>query len=219
MGFLDIRITPKKNGQQVAWFKDDQGRRVGTRLGISGDPNAIVNAQQLEALANLYIELQQEQLDAGIGSSGAPMPPLSGRSVAIFDRSGGKPVFVKRLYRGYQGEKVNQGLKPIRDLYGTGKDGGHMRDDIRINYLDDRMAKISITRAKSRVKALANEKRAPWWGLTPANARKFAQAQADVFGGAMEDYLDSLGLVQSGNYIVQLARRLNSMKRSLGRAA
>lgn len=219
MPLLDIKITTKKNGQQVAWFRDDLKRRVGTRLGIDKDRAAIVTAEQLRALAELYIDLQQDQLEKGIGSSGSPMPPLSGKQVVVFDRTGGKPKFVERLHTGYRGKKIRKGLPGIRDLYGPEGQGGHMRDDIRINYLDDQIAKVSISRKSSRDKALANERKAPWWGLTPANARVLAQAQANVFGGAMEDYLDSLGLVQSGNYIVQLAKRLNSMKRSLGRTA
>lgn len=210
MPLLEIRITPKKNGQVVAWFKDDQGRRVRTAQGSS-----IVGRERMIWLANYYIELQQEQLDAGIGSDGQPMRPLSGKTKAVFDRSGGKPKFVERLYGGYRGTKAKRGLPPTRNLLWTGE----MRGDIRVNYVDDQTAKISITRKPSREKALANERRAPWWGLSPASARKLATYQAAVFGGVMEDYLDSLGLVQAGGYLVQLARALNARRQFLRRVA
>lgn len=214
---LNIQVTPRKNGQQQAWFRDTLGRRVGTRVGIDG--GGITKAEQLAWLGNYYIELQGEQLDAGVGSDGLPMPRLSGGSAAKFDRTGGQARFVRRVYSGYQGQKIRMGLPAKRDLYGPGKDG-HMRDDIRINYLDDRMVKISITRQKSRQKALANQRLAEWWGLSPESARKLAAMQAAIYGGAMADYLDRLGLVEAGNYMVQLARALNAKKRALlGRAA
>jgi hypothetical protein len=226
MGFLNIQVTTKKNGQQMAWFRDTLGRRVGTRPDLVTDrarvrraevgrfaPATITSAEQMAWLANYLIELQEEQLDAGIGSNGQAMPKLSGRSYAVFDRGGSRPRFVERLYRGYQGEKAKRGQPPIRNLYLTGQ----MRRDIRINYLDDQTAKVSITTAKSRQKALANERKSPWWGLSPANSRKFAAAQATIFGGAMEDYLDRLGLVQAGSYMVKLAQLLNRKKSSLAR--
>ena len=215
---LEIQTKTRKNGREEAWFKDILGRRVGTRVGIDMDRAAITNAKQMAWLANYYIELQNEQLDAGLGSNGQPMPPLSGRSFPVFDRTSGKPKFVERLYRGYQGKKASLGLKPMRDLRGPGIKG-NMRDDVRINYVDDRIAKISITRKSSRDKALANERKAPWWGLSPASARKFAAAQASIFGGAMEDYLDSLGLVQAGSQMVTLARALNARRGQLRRMA
>lgn len=196
MPFIDLKFTTKKNGQEVAWFKDILGRRVVSARGAN-----VVTAEQLAWLANYYIELQQEQLDAGIGSDGTPMPPLA---VA------GKRVFVARK-DGVAQFKTQGGL---RTLWGLGING-HMRNDIRINFLTDQMAKVSITRKPSRDKALSNERRAPWWGLSPASSQKFAAAQAGVFGGAMEDYLDSFGLVQTGNYMVQLAQALNAKKGDL----
>lgn len=217
-GLLDIQVKTRKNGSDGSWFRDTLGRRVGTSARLSGNRGAIVTAEQLAWLASYYIELQQEQLDAGIGSSGAPMPPLSQKQHAIFvtDKNTGKRRFVRQSAdRGYRAQKQRKVGRSVRDLDYTGE----MRRDIRINYLDDRMAKISITRLPSRIKALANERRCPWWGLTPANARKFAQAQATIFGGAMEDYLDSLGLVQAGNYMVRLAREINRWKAALARRA
>lgn len=209
MPLLDIRSTTKKNGQVVAWFKDARGR-VRTTTSAS-----IVGRERMMWLANYYIELQQEQLDAGLGSSGQAMPPLSGKTKAVFDRSSGRPRFVERLYGGYRGTKASKGLPPTRNLSYTGE----MRGDIRMNYVDDQTAKISITRKSSRDKALANERRAPWWGLSPASSQKFAVYQAAVFGGSMEDYLDGLGLVQAGNYMVQLARALNARRQFLRKVA
>ncbi len=206
MAFIKIEAKLRKNGREAFWFKDTLGRRVGTR---SQDIN-MVKAEQLAWLANYYIDLQQEQLDRGIGSNGTPMPRLSGGSFAKFkDNSKGGRSFAERKSFGYVGQKKKFGGKPIRDLFGPGIKG-HMRDGIRINYLDDRMAKVSLTRKSDRDKALANERRAPWWGLSPVSKQKMASAMATIYGGAVADYLSQIGLVDVNNYIVQLARRLNS---------
>lgn len=246
-GFLNIKTTTKKNGQQVAWFRDTLGRRVGTRTGM--DRGAITNAEQMAWLASYYIDLQNEQLDAGLGSDGQRMPPLKSSRRKRWSVKQQKWVEygLATPEHGYSGEKRKLGLKPVRDLWGPGNSiaqsheaspktkallakyglqlgkkknllaAGHMRNDIRINYVDDRMAKVSITTQASRIKALANERKAPWWGLSSASARKFASAQATIYGGAMEDYLDRLGLVRGGDYMVKLARLLNSRKASLAR--
>lgn len=240
---LDIKTTTRKNGQQVASFKDVLGRRVGTRIGM--DRAAITTAEQMAWLANYYIELQQEQLDATLGSDGQPMPPLKSSRRTRWSKKQQKWVeygLAKPEY-GYAGQKMRGGLQPKRDLWGPGEEStyyqklskkgqnlaqrwglrvsrgtkkslaaGHMRNDIRINYVDDRMAKVSITTRASRIKALANERKCPWWGLSPASVRKFAVAQAGVFGGAMEDYLINVGLIEAGNYMVGLARRLNALR-------
>ncbi len=216
MSFLNVKTITKKNGTQQAWFKDTLQRRVGTRVGIGQD--SWVKAEQLAWLANYYIELQQDQLDRGLGSDGTPMPKLSGGSFAKFKDNGkGGRSFDTRRHFGYVGQKRKFGGKPIRDLYGPGIKG-HMRDGIRINYLDDRMAKVSLTRKSDRDKALANERRAPWWGLSPDSARKMASAMSTIYGGSVAFYLSQIGLVDANNYIIQLAKRLNS-SRALRRAS
>jgi len=188
MTIPQVIIKQFKDGRQVARFRDTQGL-VRTSTGRVD----WVKAADIRMLAEYGIQLQKEQVAAGLGSDGTPMPALKG--------GGGRAIFVARVngkatfqYQGYAQWKANHGLQPIRDLYGPGKDG-HMLDDIRINYLDDRMAHISITRASSRTKAWANEKRAPWWGWSPASIQKMVQKSSEIFPQSVADVLFSMGLI------------------------
>lgn len=179
-----IRISTRKDGREVAWFKDVKGR-IRTTQGANW-----TTAEQVRALTEYGIELQLEQCATGIGSDGSPMPALSGGSVATFKN--GK--FDLRRHFGYVGAKRNFGGQPIRDLRGPGKDG-HMLDDIRINFLDDKMATIAITRNKSRIKAQANERRANWWGWTAASVGKMAVRAGEIWPQGVQERLVALGLM------------------------
>ena len=178
---------------------------------VSGDPAGALPAfyplssyEKVKAVAQYGIELQLGQLDAGIGSYGSPMPPLKGSGKAVFvARVNGKAVFERRAYAQ---TKVKLGLKPMRDLLGPGI-GGHMRDDIRINYVDDKQATISITTRQSRIKALANEKRAAWWGWTAASVGLMAGYAREVYDQGLADYLVSLGIM-SANAVAGMKRRV-----------
>lgn len=250
MGYLTLKVTKRRNGTEYSRFLDTLGRRVGTSAAmLPGGGGNWVRADQLAYLAAYGIELQQEQLDAGLGSDGAPMPPLheTGRLTTFFVERRNKKAIFESLP--YPQAKIKLGLKPIRDLYGPGgsstyyKDlsprakallmrhgivppprvkrtilAGHMRDDIRINYVDDRQAKIGITTTASRIKALANERRAPWWGWSPASMAKMNAAAAGIFNVGLGEHLVSVGLASS-NFMVQLAKQLNFRTATFRRAA
>lgn len=182
-----IRITKLKDGREQAWFRDVQGR-VRTRL----DSNW-TRADQVKRVADYGIVLQVDQARAGVGSDGARMPPLKGGHHAVFvARAGGRAVFQRKTYAD---RKRAMGLQPIRDLWGPGKDGHHMLEDIRINYLDDRRATIAITSKMGRIKARANEQRAAWWGWTAASVRKLNSFAAEVFQTGTAEALFSMGLI------------------------
>jgi len=216
MGYLTLKVTKRRNGTEYSRFVDTLGRRVGTSAAmLPGGGGSWVRADQLTQLAAYGIELQQEQLDAGLGSDGAPMKPLGGRGKAVFvARRNGKAVFERR---GYADWKTAHGLQPVRDLYGAGT-GGHMRDDIRIKYVDDRQAKIGITTSLSLTKAKANERRAPWWGWSPDSVSKMTAAAAGIFNIGLTEYLISVGLA-SANFLPQLAKQLNLRSGTFRRAA
>src|SRR5690349_48601 len=100
-----IEFTMKKDGRQVAWFREDAGR-VRTRVGITEE--GWTRAEQIRELAEYGIKLQLDQAARGLGSDGGPMPPLKYGPVR----------FVTRTAAGAQFER-----KTIRNLYGPGKDG------------------------------------------------------------------------------------------------
>jgi hypothetical protein len=182
-----ITIRTWKDGRQVARFRDTQGL-----VRTSAGPMNWTRAEQLKQLADYGIALQIAQARGGLGSDGQRMPALKGGSRAIFVASvNGRAQFTRKTYADW---KAAHGLQGVRDLYGPGK-GGHMLDDIRINYLDDRQASIAITSKTSRDKARGNEKRAPWWGWSPDSVRKLTSAAAEIFQTGVAEYLFTMGLI------------------------
>lgn len=197
-----ITVKKFKDGREVARFRDTQGL-VRTRVGITGAEWS--RAETVKQWAEYGIQLQKEQALAGLGSSGSPMPPLKGSGKSVFlARKNGKAHFGRRTYGQL---KSSLGLKPIRDLYGPGKDG-HMLDAIRMNYLDDRKATFTISSKKQRDKARGNERRAPWWGWSPANARKMREKAAELFGSGPAERLFELGLIGASALAFVKARYL-----------
>lgn len=178
-----IKITKKKDGREVASF-----RSVSIRGGILRNDRirtstADVNwtrAEQIKELLEYGIQLQLDQAAKGLGSDGTAMPPPKSRR-AFVERRNGVARFETRT-------------KSIRNLYGPGKDG-HMLDDIRINYLDDKKGTFAITRRSSRIKARANEQKAPWWGWSPESVRKLTARAGEIFPQGVAERLFSMGLI------------------------
>lgn len=188
MPLPQIKITMRKDGRQVARFRDSQGL-VRTSTG----PVNWMRAEQIKQLADYGIALQVAQARAGLGSDGQQMAPLktgSGRAVFVASVNG-KRQFARKTYADW---KSAHGLQPVRDLYGPGK-GGHMLDDIRVNYLDDQQATVAITTRTSRDKARGNERRSPWWGWSPDSVRKITAAAAEIFQTGVAEHLYAMGLI------------------------
>ena len=182
-----ITIKTWKDGRQVARFRDSQGL-----VRTSAGPMNWTRAEQIKQLADYGIVLQIAQARAGLGSDGQQMPPLKGGSRAVFvARENGRARFARKTYGDW---KAAHGLQPIRDLYGAGK-GGHMHDDIRINYLDDRQSSIAITSRVSRDKARGNEAKAPWWGWSTDSIRKLTADAAEIFQTGVAEHLFAMGLL------------------------
>jgi len=186
-----IQITLKKDGRQVAWFRDTAGR-VRTSTGSMN----WTRAEQIRDLANFGILRQLAQLDAGLGSDGQPMKPLAAGYAQWKSKVGLEP---KRNLLGLGGlvKTVNPKTGAKRILHSaTHMSGrGHLRDDIRINQVDDRQATISITNTASRNKARGNERRAPWWGWSPESARQMTARAAQIFQTGVAEYLYTMGLI------------------------
>lgn len=189
MPLPNITIRTWKDGREVARFRDSQGL-VRTRPGITD--SQWTRAEQIKQLADYGIVLQIAQARVGLGANGSPMPPLKGSTHAVFVASvNGRARFTRKTYADW---KAAHGLQPIRDLYGAGK-GGHMLEDIRINYLDDRRATVAITSKLGRYKARGNEKRAAWWGWSPDSIRKMREVSAQIFQTGAAERLFELGLI------------------------
>ena len=140
---------------------------------------------QMFALAQAGLKSIKMRVLSGTGSNDAVMPPLEtkGKGTRYSIRQGKMIEFDKG--NPYPTQKRRAGLKPIRDLVGFGKDG-HMLDDLRVTYADPKLARIDITRGSSRMKARANEQRAPWWGLSPRDVVAVTVACKRIFKGMVE---------------------------------
>lgn len=197
--------------------------------GMQARDAAILSSELWMQLGKFAIQTIRERVAKGLGSSDQAMPALKnpGRKMR-WSISQKKQVEYGSSDSGYPAFKRRLGLKPIRDLYGPGglvvsyrtgnkrytRSGtkasraahggrGHMLDDIRVTYVDEASCKIDISNSASRVKARANEKRAPWIGFSP-NDRKTIMAEfRRLFKVECRDFTDvfrALGLVASRKF-------------------
>lgn len=205
MPLPQFKVTKYKDGRVVQSFRDTQGR-VRTVVGIS--ENRWTRAEQVRELADYGILLQLAQLDQGLGSDGMPMKALSARYASWKARVGLEP---KRNLLGLGGRPVVTNTKGVqRQLrsarYMAGR--GHMRDDIRVSYVDDQKATITISNEASRIKARANETKAPWWGWSPASYRLMQQRAAQLWGAGPAERLFQLGMIGASALAFARARIL-----------
>ncbi len=110
-----------------------------------------------------------------------PMKALSGKTSPVLHR--GKFV---RQRLGYAAWKSKHGLQPIRDLTGSGVEGGHMLDNLSVRSVSETAVRMSITARQARAKALANEKRAPWLSFSDGDERAIVAYARQLFESQVE---------------------------------
>lgn len=171
--------------------------------GIAGfgiNSAALFRQVQMKKLGDFTISTVKARATSGIGSNDSPMPPLSAKSSPILHR--GKFVRQRVAYASW---KATHGLAPRRDLVGTGRDGGHMWDWVSVRLATDSEVRIAFTQSRARAKALANERRTPFFSISDRDeqtilefARKLFSAQVEVIrrqmfvgGGRTGRYVDS----------------------------
>ena len=143
----------------------------------------------MERLGNFALTTIRERSARGLGSDGAPMKPL--RASRIETVVTGKLASFKRI--GYAAWKAKHGLQPVRDLIGTGEQGGHMWDGARVTIAGEQLTRISFTKKHAREKALANEKRSPFFSFSPADQAKIVAEAARLFSANFRN----LGVTQA----------------------
>jgi hypothetical protein len=191
MPLPDFKVTKYKDGREVPWFRDTQGKVRTTERGLYN----WTRAEQVHELTQFGLMEQLGQVDAGQGSNGQTMKPLAA-GYARWKQSVGLPP--KRDLRGVGGRPVvtrkNGQRKRLRSAsHMQGR--GHMLDDVRVNYVDDRKGTITISNEASRIKARANERRSPWWGWNPASINRMRQKSAELFGTGMAERLFEARLI------------------------
>jgi hypothetical protein len=145
--------------------------------GLGPGSEGLFRRRQVEVLAQFARDTVVERVRRGVGSNDAAMPALSRKTSAV--RSRGKVV---RIQSGYAAWKAARGLQPMRDLWGTGKDGGHMLDNLTVRQVSEQSARIAFTQTKARQKALANEKRTPFLSFSDGDMSRIAKRAGEMFG-------------------------------------
>jgi len=144
--------------------------------GLGQGSDDLFSRVRMGKLAEFARDTVVARIRTGRGSDDAAMAPLSRKTSAV--RNAGKVV---RIRSGYAEAKARRGLQPIRDWWGTGKDGGHMLDNLTVRQATPNSARIAITSKKQRDKAIANERRSPALSFSPADVEKITARAVEMF--------------------------------------
>jgi hypothetical protein len=161
--------TDRRTGMTVRRVNLD-----GAKFRIFGEWS--LTAQQMYQLGLFAIAVMRERVSRGIGSSDAPMKPLSEHKGRRWSKSRGEWVEYGRG-TGYRFRKVRSGGKGIRDLTLTGS----MLGNISVRSVSERQVRIDITSSRERMKARANEIRSPWWGWSANDLARITLAARQLF--------------------------------------
>jgi hypothetical protein len=143
----------------------------GAKLRIFGEIS--FDVKQMHALAQLGVDLIKERVSRGVGSSDTAMPGLK---------------------RHYAIRKTRAGAGNRRNLRLTGA----MLDNLTVRSVSASQARMDITSARERIKARANEKRAPWFGWSARDLAALAKAGEQLFRLNVADM--GLGKVTRGRF-------------------
>jgi hypothetical protein len=170
LGFLMIQSSVKFSGNGIAG------------LGLGSD--AFFRKVQMQRLGEFALKTVIERTKKGIGSDDAPMPPLKqGKVLEFGGRVNGRAQF-RNI--GYAGWKAKHGLQPIRDLTGDGRQGGHMLDNPSVRSVSETGVRMAFTSRSARVKALANEKRSPFFSFSEADQKEILEYANQMFKAQVE---------------------------------
>ena len=153
----------------------DQLRGFGRTSGALAE--VAIPIRQMERLGQFARDVVVSRVRKGLGADGSAMPPLKGKMYARKRKDGSFGVN-RSIYAGW---KAKRGLQPFRDLWGTGKQGGHMLDKFTARPGTATLVRIAFTTRDSRIKALANEKRAPFLGFAPQDVSAIKAKASEIF--------------------------------------
>jgi len=148
------------------------------RATFANSASSLMRVQDMNRLGNYAIATIRERTARGVGSDGSAMKPLKAQRIKTVAE--GKLVSFKRV--GYAAWKASHGLQPVRDLVGTGQQGGHMWDNFSVRSVSESLVRMAFTQRHQREKAQANEKRSPFLSFSPADQAKIAAEGARLFG-------------------------------------
>lgn len=159
---------------------------------------------QLFRLARVGVQSIKSRVSQGIGSDDTAMPPLKSSRRMRWSKKQQRYVeygTADSSTFGYARRKRDMGLKPIRDLFGPGvgwtgsgssrkqrTGSSHMMDALRVTSASDTRATIDISTADARMKARANEQRAPWFGFSGRDTRNMLIESRRIWGENIEAF-------------------------------
>jgi hypothetical protein len=144
--------------------------------GLGEGSAELFKRRQMEVLGQFALRTVIARTKQGLGSNDQAMPALSRKSSPVLKH--GK--FVRQRV-GYAEWKAKHGLRPIRDMVGTGKVGGHMLDNPSVRQVTDSSVRIAITSRSARAKAISNEKRTPFFSFSDSDQKKIMDRAAEIF--------------------------------------
>ena len=154
----------------------------GVNLGGLGlGSGSLFRKVQMQRLGEFALKTVIERTKKGVGSDDSPMPALSQKYSAV--KSKGKFVRQRVPYALW---KAEHGLQPFRDLSGTGKQGGHMLDNPSVRLATESSVKMAFTSRTARMKAVANEKRTPFFSFSDADEKKIREYAEQLFHAQVE---------------------------------
>jgi hypothetical protein len=140
---------------------------------------------QMVQLGQVAVGAVKTRVAQGVGSDDASMKALADR---------------------YKKLKTKAGLTPIRDLTGPGSrtyvdtskkhhgtirtiraESAHMLDNFTVRYADEQTVRMDISAQWARIRARANERRAPWFGFSPNDIRTIMNSARVMFGVNITD--------------------------------
>lgn len=162
----------------------------GPRVTFANSQQSLFRVADMQRLGDFAVSTVKQRAMRGLGSDGTAMPPLKASRLETV-KTGPKTVSFRRT--GYAAWKAKHGLQPVRDLIGTGEQGGHMWDNFTVRSVTEQLVRMAFTSKHQREKALANEKRAPFLSFSAADQTKIAAEAARLFGINVR----SLGVTQA----------------------
>lgn len=165
---------------------------ISTTVKFSGNPvgglglgsDAFFRKIQMQRLGEFALKTVVDRTKKGVGSDDTAMPALKqGKVMQFAGRANGRAQF-RNI--GYAGWKAQHGLQPIRDLVGDGRQGGHMLDNPSVRSVSETSVRMAFTSRSARVKALANEKRSPFWSFSEADQKKILEFANGLFKAQVE---------------------------------
>jgi hypothetical protein len=145
---------------------------------------SLLRVQDMQKLGNFAVQTIVARTRSGVGSNGLPFPPLKSSKVVQI-REDGK--FKRLERRGYAAWKIRKGLAGIRDMWGTGEQGGHMLDNFSVRSVSEMSVRMAFTKKRARQKARGNEARTPFLGYAPQDRAKIAAEANRLFGSNVRD--------------------------------